>query len=201
MSYAPFKHHRRSIRLKRYDYAAAGAYFVTICLQGPDCLLGQIAEGQIRLTAAGEMIARHWLALPTRFSSVDLDAFIVMPNHLHGIIVIHDDPLVGEDLGPAPDADAEPSAAPARDTPSSDADAGRPTLGQIVGSFKSITTNAYSDGVRAHGWPSFHGRLWQRNYYEHIIRNDRALAAIRQYIHDNPANWAQDRLHPDASRR
>lgn len=93
MKYDPFKHHRRSIRLKGYDYAQAGAYFVTICIQGSQCLLGRIVDGEMKLNAAGEMVCQEWFALPERFRTIELDAFVVMPNHIHGIIVLHEPPV------------------------------------------------------------------------------------------------------------
>lgn len=171
MTYDPHKHHRRSIRLKGYDYSQEGMYFVTICVQRGLCLLEE--------TAVQAMIQHWWQKLPENFAAVETDAFVIMPNHLHFIVAITDDVGTHPRLRPP----HEPA----------------PTLGTIVQWFKTMTTNAYIRGVKEQGWPPFFGKLWQRNYYEQIIRNERHATAVRQYIHNNPANWEADDLHPRAS--
>ena len=227
MKYDPFKHRRRSIRLRGYDYRAAGAYFVTICLQGGLFLLGDVVEGEMEVNAAGEMVLEEWIALTERFQNIKLDAFIVMPNHVHGIIQIRDSvERAGEDdRAPISDSAPEEQRAPTRgaptgdkldmgagvddDRPKIDLDVGvplvgtqdgkvaeRPTLGKIIGEYKSITTNRYIHAVQEQDWPPFPGRLWQRNYYERIIRNERAVNVIRAYIDDNPTNWPTDEYNP-----
>jgi putative transposase len=187
--YDPSKHHRRSIRLKNYDYSQAGAYFVTICTRNRVHLFGEVVDGEMRLNDAGRMVAEVWKSLPERFATVMLDAFVVMPNHFHGIIVIVDTvgaPLVGaQDRGRHGDA---PTGATTRVAP---------TLGDVIGAFKSVTTVEYVRGVRERGWRAFPKRLWQRNYYEHIIRNERELDAIRRYIFDNPQHWYADQYNAD----
>jgi REP element-mobilizing transposase RayT len=257
MPYDPNRHHRRSIRLKGYDYSQAGAYFITICTQDRACLFGKVVNGEMRLNDAGRMVLAEWNMLPERFPHVVLDAFVVMPNHVHGIVVITnpatDDTattaptIVGTGLVPVPNAGtmgAAPNtgtmgavpdtgtmgAAPDAGTMGAAPDAGMmgaapddgativgtglvpvpddgattrvaptvgdivaPTVGDIVGAFKSRVTVEYIRGVKTSGWPPFRGRLWQRNYYEHIIRNERALNAIRQYIIENPRRWQMDR--------
>ena len=370
MPYDPNRHHRRSIRLKGYDYSQAGAYFITICTQDRACLFGKVVNGEMRLNDAGRMVLAEWNMLPERFPHVVLDAFVVMPNHVHGIVVITnpatDDTattaptIVGTGLVPVPNAGtmgavpnagtmgavpnagtmgaapdagtmgaapnagamgAAPNAgtmgaAPDDGTMGAVPDAGTmgaapnagtmgaapdartmgaapnagtmgaapddgamgaapdtgmmgaapndgmmgaapdagattrvaptavtivgtglvpvpddgativgtglvpvpddgattrvaptvgdivaptvgdivaPTVGDIVGAFKSRVTVEYIRGVKTSGWPPFRGRLWQRNYYEHIIRNERALNAIRQYIIENPRRWQMDR--------
>jgi len=225
MPYDPNRHHRRSIRLKGYDYSQAGAYFITICTQDRACLFGKVVNGEMRLNDAGRMVLAEWNMLPERFPHVVLDAFVVMPNHVHGIVVITnpatDDTattaptIVGTGLVPVPNAGtmgAVPNAgamgaAPNAGTMGAAPDAGMmgavpddgattrvaPTVGDIVGAFKSRVTVEYIRGVKTSGWPPFRGRLWQRNYYEHIIRNERALNAIRQYIIENPRRWQMDR--------
>lgn len=175
--YDPHKHHRRSIRLKGYDYTQAGVYFVTICVQGGLCLLGNIVDGEMICNPAGDMVHKTWHDLPDRYPHIELDAFIVMPNHVHGIIVITGDHIGDSETGMGH---------------------GKPTLGRIIGAYKSISTNGYIRGVKQDDWEPFPGRFWQRNYYERIIRNERALNAIRQYIAGNPASWPDDQLHPDA---
>ncbi len=311
MPYDPNRHHRRSIRLKGYDYSQAGAYFITICTQDRACLFGKVVNGEMRLNDAGRMVLAEWNMLPERFPHVVLDAFVVMPNHVHGIVVITnpatDDTattaptIVGTGLVPVPNAgtmgavpnagtmgaapdagtmgaapnagmmgaapnDGMMGAAPDAGTMGAVPDAGTmgaapdagmmgaapdagtmgavpdtgamgavpddgattrvaptvativgtglvpvpddgattrvaptvgdivaPTVGDIVGAFKSRVTVEYIRGVKTSGWPPFRGRLWQRNYYEHIIRNERALNAIRQYIIENPRRWQMDR--------
>ena len=187
MEYSPLKHHRRSIRLKGHDYAAPGAYFITICVQNRECVLGEITDGEMRLNAMGAMAQTEWRKLPQRFPGITLDACIFMPNHMHGIILIG--PSVPARLVPAP------MGASTRDAPTESAPA---TIGDIIGAFKSITTHEYIMGVRQLGWPPFSGKFWQRNYYEHIVRAEADLARIRAYIQNNPARWARDRLHPAA---
>ena len=207
MPFDPQRHHRRSIRLKGYDYAQAGAYFVTICAQGRECFFGEVVNDQVQLNDAGQMMESAWLDLPNRFPHVELDEFVVMPNHMHGIIVIVDRATddVGAGLVPAPKAITN-GATPDRATPDGATPDGAttrvaptaigPTLGDIVGAYKSITTDEYIVGVKQRGWPRFDRKLLQRNYYEHIIRNERELNAIRQYIQNNPLKWALDRDNP-----
>jgi len=180
MPYDPNRHHRRSIRLKGYDYSQAGAYFITLCTQDRACLFGKVVNGEMRLNDAGRMVLAEWNRLPERFPHLVLDAFVVMPNHVHGILVITDPaPTVGATVGATPTVGATTRVAP--------------TVGNIIGAFKSRVTVEYIRGVKTSGWPPFRGRLWQRNYYEHIIRNERALNAIRQYIMENPRRWQMDR--------
>ncbi len=178
------RRNRRSIRLRAYDYTAPGAYFVTVCTQDQAHLFGDVVDGGMWLNDAGRMIIDIWESLSDRFPTIRLDAFVVMPNHIHGIIVIVGAPLVG-----AQDDRCE--------TVTRAATRAAPTLGDIVGAFKSITTVEYIRGVKQHGWSPFHKRLWQRNYYEHIIRDDRALDAIRRYIVQNPVRWHLDRYNAE----
>jgi REP element-mobilizing transposase RayT len=198
--YDPDRHHRRSIRLEGYDYTQAGAYFVTVCTQDRACLFGDVIEGEMRLNDAGRMVTAIWDDIPSRHPSTGTDAFVVMPNHVHGIILVGA-PLVGARSVVGARSDVRPTAgtttpngATTRVAPTGDPK--RPSLGDIVGAFKSITTNEYALGGTSGGWPPFPGRLWQRNFYEHIVRNDRDLDRIRQYIADNPARWAEDPENP-----
>lgn len=172
MPYDPDVHHRRSLRLRGYDYSAAGGYVVTICAQGRLCLFGDVCDGEPWLSDAGRMVERWWLPIPGRFPSVEIDAAIVMPNHLHGI-VFFGGAGAGEQGGD------------------------RPGLGTVIQWFVTMTTNEYIRAVKRDGWPPFSGKVWQRDYYDHIIRSDAALGRIREYIASNPARWEQDQLHPD----
>jgi putative transposase len=183
MTYNPDIHHRHSIRLREYYYSATGAYFVTICVQGRECLFGSVADGEMRMNDSGRMV-ESWLCESTnKFPSVEIDTFVVMPNHFHGIICI-----VGATLRGRPDSDYdEQEGRPHR---------AAPTLWDIIDWFKTMTTNAYIRGVKQSNWPPFHGRLWQRNYYERIIRNEAELDAARQYIAENPMKWAEDKENP-----
>ena len=149
---------RRSFRIPEYDYSQPGAYFVTICTQGRRCLFGDIKEGQMQLNEFGQIISKNWLALPTRFPHITLDEFVVMPNHLHGVVFFNY-PLA--------------------------------SLGQMVAYFKYLTTRGVNDKIGLSGAP-----LWQRNYYEHVIRNEKDMNRIREYIFNNPLQWHFDQENP-----
>ena len=138
----------------------------------------------MRLNEAGHMAYRTWESLPLRFSGIDIDLFVVMPNHLHGIVVLRQQPVGAPLVG-------------ARRSPPSDSRATTPALGDVIGAYKSLTTLEYVRGVRAMNWPPFHKRLWQRNYYEHVVRDSEALESIRQYILGNPAQWSLDPENPN----
>ena len=161
---------RKSIRLKGYDYSQPGYYFITICVHGGRPLLGRIVGSGLIASPAGLMAKSTWFGLPERFPAARNDSFILMPNHCHGILV----------LEPQESANAT-------------------TLGSVIGAFKSVTTNLYCHGVAEQNWPRFDGRLWQRNYFERIIRNEQELNEIRRYIYENPARWYADRFNPDAT--
>ncbi|GIV52421.1 MAG: hypothetical protein KatS3mg038_2942 [Candidatus Kapaibacterium sp.] len=215
MVYDSQKHHRRSIRLKGYDYTQPGAYFVTIVTKDRVCLFGQVVEGQMRLNAVGHIAQQCWTDIPNHFPHVELDAFIIMPNHVHGILVITD---VGARHAVPPDVDvgarhavplptvplptAPPPTVPQPPTVSIHPTVeqfGKPVHGSIptiVRSFKSAATR-YINILR--GTPG--APVWQRNYYEHIIRNEDALNRIREYIATNPLRWQLDRENPDRTGR
>ncbi|OGO51992.1 MAG: hypothetical protein A2148_04100 [Chloroflexi bacterium RBG_16_68_14] len=182
MVYDPQRHHRRSIRLLGYDYREAGAYFVTICTQNRECVFGEVVQGQMISNGPGQMVESVWHQLPQHYTGVEVDAFVVMPNHVHGIII-----LVGAGPCACPDGSGQPQGV---------APTGAMSLPDVVQRFKSLTTAKYRWGVHKDGWLPFPGRLWQRNYYEHIIRDDAELDRIRQYIHENPARWGEDPENP-----
>jgi REP element-mobilizing transposase RayT len=161
IKYDPRIHHRRSIRLQGYDYSQSGAYFVTICTHDRALIL--ITD------AVREVVQSTWDDLPNRFAHVSLDEFVIMPNHVHGIVI-----FTGPDTGTT----------------------GRPGLGAVVSALKSISANAANRLLARTGQP-----FWQRNYYEHIIRSERKLNQLRQYIRDNPARWTDDPDNPESRRR
>ncbi|MCL5279874.1 MAG: transposase [Planctomycetes bacterium] len=212
MRYDPKKHHRRSIRLVDYDYAQAGAYFVTVCAEDHTCLFGDVVGNEMRLNDAGRMVEAVWDELPGHYPGVETDAFVVMPNHIHAILLLSPNSVRGRAAGTDPRPHAVgpgPRACPLGPrawqneegqprgvAPTSDWRA--LSLGDIVQRFKTLTTKRYTDGVRQRGWRAFPGRLWQRNYFEHIIRNDHSLEQIRLYILTNPASWMLDRENPEA---
>lgn len=167
MVYDPNLHHRRSIRLKGYDYGQRGAYFVTLCTHRRVCWFGEVEESgcdevRVNLTPCGELMRDEWLQLPTRFAGLELDAFVFMPNHLHAILVLPGDSAV---------------------------------IGDVVGGYKSLTTIAYGRRVKQNGWLSYEQRFWHRNYWEHIVRDETDLNRIRAYIALNPARWPNDNLY------
>jgi REP element-mobilizing transposase RayT len=200
--------HRRSIRLPDYDYASAGAYFVTVCAHNRVNLFGDVVDDAVRLNACGEIVKAVWLAIPRHFDVV-LDVFVVMPNHFHAIVHILEAGAAHDrgprDVGGAGHGRGEASP-PSLDRhrfggdalPLQRDDRGAMThgtaprsLGAILQNFKSVSARKINQANRASPCP-----VWQRNYYEHIIRDDRALNATRKYIEDNPAQWALDRDNP-----
>ena len=170
MNYDPTRHHRRSIRLPAYDYAQAGAYFVTIVCRNRLLLL---EDARYR-----DLVEEAWLWLADQYEFVRLDEFVVMPNHLHGIIVISD---AGRGASRRGGSRAAPTQTPKR----------KP-LGQLVGAFKTVSTKRINEIRGTLGVPA-----WQRNYYERVIRNEQELNRVRQYIIDNPAHWEEDRENPN----
>jgi REP element-mobilizing transposase RayT len=193
MTYDANRHHRRSIRLPDYDYARAGAYFVTVCAEGHTCLFGDIIDGQMRLTRLGENADECWQEMPVHFGGVRLDAFVVMPNHVHGIIMIAD--AGGATVGAT-------HASPVQQFRRAIPNGPKPrSIGTIIGSYKSAVSKRINDIRATPGVWATHAsplRVWQRNYYEHVIRNQESLNRIRLYIMNNPASWMLDRENPQA---
>lgn len=159
------------LRLRGHDYAEPASYCVTLCTQGRLCHFGAVQDAELSLSVAGQVIESWWRTIPVRFPMVELDAFVVMPNHLHGVLMIQADPTqpLPEDM---------------------------PSLSSIMQWLTSVTTVDYTRGVRGHGWPPFPGKPWQPGFYDHIVRNDRDLDRIRAYIDGNPAMWGYDKLSP-----
>lgn len=162
---------RKPLRLPGFNYKSAGFYFITFCVQGRLCLLGEITNGKSVLNEAGYIVYREINTIKNRHFGIHVDIFIVMPNHVHAIIVIE----------------------PGRTRRSDPTDF---SLADVIRNIKTFTTTEYIHGVHTKKWPPFHKRLWQRGYYEQIIRNDKSLSNIRQYIIDNPLKWATDKENP-----
>jgi REP element-mobilizing transposase RayT len=159
-----------SPRLKAWDYSRAGGYFVTICVKDRDCCLGGINNNEVSLSPFGGIVSRCWEEIPSHFSSVSLDEFVVMPNHVHGIIVIN-----GRD-GACPVSTKK-----------------QPSLSVIVGAFKSAVTRKIHSEMPASAF------IWQERFFDHVIRNDVDLDRVREYIHNNPLQWALDEENPDVA--
>jgi REP element-mobilizing transposase RayT len=158
--------------LKEYDYSQAGAYFITVCTKHRKMLFGDIVEDGISLSVFGLLVKECWDNLPRHYHFLELDAFIVMPNHVHGILVLTGDLNVGAGLKPAPTSN-------------------RHALPEIVRALKTFSACRINEN---RGTPGT--RVWQRNYYEHVIRNEIDLEETREYIQNNPFKWLEDENHP-----
>jgi putative transposase len=192
------RHRRRSIRLKGYDYTRNGAYFVTICTQDRVCLFGTVVNGHMQMNEYGREVADCWSWLAQRYSYVHLDEWVVIPNHMHGIIVIADDRRngsgrdgVGLDVAYSEGVcrgGSRTALTRTALTGSRIASAKRKTLGRLIGAFKTLSTR------RINGVPSTPGaKVWQRDHYEHVVRNSPQLRRVRHYIASNPSRWELDR--------
>ena len=172
-------HHRRSIRLKDYDYTQAGAYFVTLVTYARECMFGEIgADGVLMLNPLGEIAREEWGKSTGIRREIALDEFIIMPNHVHGIVLMLGHDTVGaHGRAPLPNPFHRPPK----------------SLGAFVAGFKSATTKRLNQTRATPGAP-----VWQRNYYDHIVRDEGDLARLRTYIQDNSAQWALDQFHPAA---
>jgi putative transposase len=246
MPYDPARHHRRSIRLAQYDYSLAGAYFVTVCAHERNCLFGDVVDADMLLNDAGRLVQTAWDELPGRFPGVELDGFMIMPNHVHGIVILGGAAIVGTgpgavgaglalpwepgaaigahsnqvavgaglalpwepgaaivgtgpgavgaglalpwEPGEAIGAHSNQGAASSAPTPAT------ATLGDVIRAFKSISALYVNRQLMRSG------SLWQRNYYERIIRDEAELQRIREYIETNPARWADDSENPNGKR-
>ncbi len=238
MAFDPQKHHRRSIRLKGYDYTQPGAYFITVVTHDRECLFGEIVDGEMRLNEFGEIVRAEWFktAVVRPYVMLYPDEFVMMPNHVHGILWIVDvgatrrvapppiapspvapspvapSPVAPSPVAPSPVAPSPVAPSPVAPSPVAPPPVGPPpvapspiapppdappiihprgpmagSVGAIIGQFKSITAKRINTLRNVPGQP-----VWQRNYYERIIRDERALNAIRRYILNNPANWTKD---------
>jgi putative transposase len=188
MPYDPKKHHRRSIRLRGHNYSGGGAYFITICVQDKQCMLGRVVDSRMALSECGQVVQDVWDMLPQRFPTLVLDAFQLMPNHLHAVLVIPGTGLEPS-LALATGAAVIQTGPQAVGTENSTR---TPSMGEVVGVFKSISTIAVNCLEARAG-----RRLLQENFFEHIIRRMDELEKIRDYIRQNPARWHEDPENPD----
>lgn len=194
--YNPKIHKRRSIRLKGYDYSQAGLYFVTMCVQNRDRLFGSIHNGKLKNNDAGKMIEKWYFELENKFPNVHCGEHIIMPDHFHCIIHIVRPVGVRADLctcqcvraGLCACPPNEPISGEHNKIPISGEHTGSP-LSAMVQWFKTMTTNEYIRNVKSNNWQRFNGKLWQRNYWEHIIRNEKSHKNISRYIINNPSKW------------
>ena len=182
-------HHRQSIRLKEYDYKLPGGYFVTIISHRRACLYGEIENGEINLSQIGQMVEACWYSIPNKSNNIELDEFILMPNHLHGIVLIYEAPGKGEAFSGMNTSQSVLNSENASPLQPRGKQSG--SLSAVVQNFKSVSTRRVNQKYFKSG-----NKIWQRNYYERIIRNDRELNAIRQYILENPLNWEMDKENP-----
>jgi len=165
------KHDRRSIRLQGYDYSQAGAYFVTIVTRQRECMFGEIANGEMKLNDYGSIVAKTWTWLEDQYSYIELLRGIVMPNHFHGLLMTHENGRGGSRSAPTMEK--------------------QKPLGQLIGAFKTVSTKQINLLRHTEGTV-----IWQRNYYEHIVRNEREMQNIWKYIESNPSMWADDDENP-----
>lgn len=200
MTYNPDIHQRKSIRLKNYDYSQEGLYFITICTENKEKLFGEIIESKIKLNNAGQMIEKIWFEIPLFYEGFILHDFVVMPNHIHGIIEIIE--KVGADSHISPDSTASLLGKIQRthNVSNQQGEYGNSPLprkqisiSELIQSFKILTTNNYIKMVKNNELPSFNKRVWQRNYYENIIRNEKRYLQVIDYIKNNPLKWEEDK--------
>jgi len=178
MKYNSKEQHRRSIRLKDYDYSNAGAYFVTICAHKRRCLFGEMIKGDVKLNQYGRLVEFEWGETAELRDNVALDASVIMPNHVHGIVFITGRGVL--QYAPTKSQFRSPSL----------------TIGAIIRGFKSAATKRINETRHMPGAP-----VWQRNYYEHIIRDEKKLKKTREYIINNPLQWELDEENPQNWRK
>lgn len=207
MTYNPDIHHRRSVRLKEYNYSEPGAYFVTLCAFQRECLFGDTVDSEMLINPFGEIVRDCWQRIPNHFPNVDMDEFIVMPNHFHAILWITQS-VGAKQVSPASPAFESDSrsafggdsnqgeadvafASPLRESFSLPLGTFPGSLGAILQNFKSVSTRKINKLRNNSGCP-----VWQRNYYERVIRVEKELSAAREYIQNNPQKWDLDKNNP-----
>ncbi len=156
------RHHRKPLRSPGFDYSTPGTYWVTLCVHHMECRFGHVDRAVMHLNDAGQMVQCHWLDLPDHFEAVELDAFVIMPNHMHGIVLLRE-------------TDQVPPV----------------SLSAAIGSFKSRVMVEYSAGVRAGEFPAYDRSIWQRSFSDRIVQSDRRLETLRRYVEGNPGWWQQ----------
>ena len=214
MTYNPKIHHRRSIRLKGYDYSKAGLYFITICVKNHQCLFGNIVENKIILNDAGYMVEKWYYELENKYPDKKCREMIVMPNHFHCIVentkIMNKHGMSIRDVNGTTIRDAHVGTS-LHGRPKTNEQILKPqyvinnkkyiaTIGDTMDWFKTMTTNEYIHGVKIYNWKRFDKKLWQRNYWEHIIRNGAEYKRIADYINENPAKWIDDKFNPQNSK-
>lgn len=200
--FSPSEHYRRSIRLKGYNYSSEGTYYVTIVTQGRECLFGEIIDGEMYISEYGEIVQQWWNEIPVHFSNVELGAFVIMPNHVHGIIFITTKRR-GEVISPRSNSNQDnqefiidEEISHVRDESMKQGGGTPPlhrrTLGQIVAYFKYQSTKEMNMVEETNTITKF----WQRNYHDRVIRNEKELKQKTDYILDNPSRWDEDAENP-----
>ena len=174
-----YDRNRRSIRLKGFDYSTDGAYFLTICVRNRECLLGEIQDGKMLLNDYGKIVRDVWEGLPKQVLDIDLDEYVIMPNHFHAILVI-DKSIDSANIYDKLDVNEAK-------------DRRKMLLPKVVGRFKMLAAKAINQRRE------IEGAFWQRNYYENVIRSEEDLQRIREYIVNNPMQWEMDEDYPDQS--
>ncbi len=172
MKYDPRIHHRRSIRLQKYDYSNQGAYFVTICTWNRESILGGVLNSVIQLSSSGDIVMRCWQDLPNHYSNIVLDEVVIMPNHLHGIVWVNGN-IDRAGFKPAPTGKKH-------------------GLPEIIRALKTFSSRQINKSRNTSGTP-----VWQRNYFDRVIRNETELFKIREYIRNNPLQWELDDNNPE----
>lgn len=188
MSYNPKVHHRQSIRLRSYDYSQPGWYFITICTYERRMIFGDIVDGQMILNGTGKIVEKYWREIASSYHQINLHDFVIMPNHLHGIIQIVGAQFIAPNLDVAPNSDVASELN--KGAINKGAINRAPTVGEIVRGFKARCSWAINKNIDMCGVP-----VWQRNYHEHIIRSQEAYSAITEYVRTNPQRWQEDRYH------
>ena len=192
------RHHRRSLRLSGYDYSQNGAYFVTVCTQNRECLFGKIENGEMLLNDAGRIVLEEWVKTAEIRSNIELDECVVMPNHFHGILVVSDRRGTARRAPTTRRAPTGGLGETSADFTPTHEQFGKPVVGSIptiVRAFKSAVSRRINLARCTPGNP-----VWQRNYWEHIIRDDQDLTNAQAYILNNPAQWENDELHSRGTR-
>jgi len=189
MKFDPQKHHRRSIRVPDYDYSQPGAYFITIVAWRREALFGEIKDGEMQLNESGQAVWDVWNSLPARYPQISLGTAVVMPNHFHGNIIINEQPVGA--IHELPLRELPPPGSPPQERVTDQKERRRMTIPLVVGYFKMNTAKRINQILNSEGTP-----VWQRNYYEHIIRDDEEHNRIHLYIESNVDNWVNDEENP-----